>query len=186
MAMSSYEPFPRENHFAACAEERLYVWGGSTEDFYERKAELESSVEFFDTRLDSWNKIVTKGSLPPGQYLGACASSGDHIYIYGGADGYTVQGTLNHIDTKSFTWKQLSPYTNDGPMKKTGCGMVFYHNKLVLFGGYTGDPPTGRTQPGATYKDGQTNELHVFDLKEGEKEIIHCNSATPNYDNHSI
>ena len=172
MATSRYEPLPRGYHFAAGAEERLYVWGGLTEDFYKIKFELESSVEIFNTHLETWDKIVTKGSPPPGLYLGACASSGQYIYTYGGWDGPSLQGTLNQLDTNSLTWKQLSPHANGGPMKKAGCGMVFYQAKLVQFGGYIGDSPTGHTQPGASYKDSLTNELHVFDLKEGEKEIM--------------
>ena len=169
MAISSYEPLPRVNHFAALAEERLFVWGGRTEDFRKRKAELESSVEIFNIYLESWDKIVTKESPPPGLYSGSCASSGQYIYTYGGWNGLARQGTLNCLDTRSYSWKQLSPHTNGGPMKKTGCRMVFYQAKIVLFGGYVGDSPTGHTQPGATYKDGWTNELHVFDLNEGEE-----------------
>ena len=53
-------------------------------------------------------------------------------------------------------------------MKKSMCGMVFYQAKLVLFSGYIHDFLTDHTPPGASYKDYLTNELHVFDLKEGE------------------
>ena len=172
MAVSRYEPLPRIGHFAAGAEERLYVLGGGTKDFHKIKSELESSVEIFNTHLETWDKIVTKGSPPPGLYWGACASSGQYIYTYGGSDGSSLQGTLNQLDTKTYKWKLLSPHTNGGPMKKSGCKMVFYQTKLVLFGGYIGDSPTGHAQPGASYKDRKTNELHVFDLKEGEKEIM--------------
>ena len=52
--------------------------------------------------------------------------------------------------------------------------MIAYDKKLVLFGGY--GIPSGPTQPGAqfvkntqyTSGSGWTNELHVFDLEEGE------------------
>ena len=52
--------------------------------------------------------------------------------------------------------------------------MVTYGNMLILFGGY--GYPSGPTQPGAEFKKdskftggaGWTNELHTFDLKEGE------------------
>ncbi len=60
-------------------------------------------------------------------------------------------------------------------MRKTGCGMVAYKSSLVLFGGY--GVPSGPTPPGAEfaqntrYTDGRgwTNELHTFDLEEGEE-----------------
>ena len=54
----------------------------------------------------------------------------------------------------------------EGPVKKYGCGMVSYHRSLIIFGG-RGDAPT-QPQPGASYSDGWTNELHTFDLLEGE------------------
>ena len=40
-------------------------------------------------------------------------------------------------------------------MKKTGCGMIIYDSKIVVFGG--------------SGKSGRTNELHTFNLKEGER-----------------
>ena len=52
--------------------------------------------------------------------------------------------------------------------------MVTYGSKLVLFGGY--GPTSGPTQPGAEFvksgknTSGWTNELHTFDVGEGEGE----------------
>ncbi len=63
-------------------------------------------------------------------------------------------------------------------MKKKGCQMVAYDDQLILFGGY--GIPSGSTQPGSEFiKDsrfpqnvGCTNELHTFNLKEGEKTLM--------------
>ena len=57
--------------------------------------------------------------------------------------------------------------------------MIAFDKKLLLFGGY--GILSGPTQPYATFiKDrkftdgrGWTNELHLFDLKEGEG-VLHC------------
>ena len=57
--------------------------------------------------------------------------------------------------------------------------MIAFDKKLLLFGGY--GYPSRSTQPGARFiKDsnfsdgrGWTNELHLFDLKEGEG-VLHC------------
>ena len=57
--------------------------------------------------------------------------------------------------------------------------MIAFDRKLLLFGGY--GYPSGPTQTGAKFiKDsnysggsGWTNELHLFDLKEGEG-VLHC------------
>ena len=49
--------------------------------------------------------------------------------------------------------------------------MVAYNRCLVIFGG-RGDAPT-QPQPGSSYHSrGHTNELHTFDLLEGEWVII--------------
>ena len=64
-----------------------------------------------------------------------------------------MQGTLHLLDTRSRRWKLIS--SEGGPMKKTGCGMIIYDSKIVLFGGFR--------------KSGSTNELHTFNLKEGER-----------------
>ena len=144
------------------------MWGGYTKDFFERKSELASSVHSFDQFLELWAENESSG--PPGLIDGACASAGHHVYVYGGDDGSYSQGSLHQLDTRSWTWKQLS---SAGPMRNQGCGMVAHDSKLVLFGGY--GVPSGPTQPGAefvknskyTSGEGWTNELHVFDLNKG-------------------
>ena len=73
---------------------------------------------------------------------------------------------MDHVSrVPSTSWKQLS---SAGPMRMGACGMVAHD------GGY--GYPSGPTQSGAEFiKDsrytggrGWTNELHTFDLKEGE------------------
>ena len=56
--------------------------------------------------------------------------------------------------------------------------MIAFGRKLLLFGGY--GIPSGPTQPGEKFKSsnfsdgrGWTNELHLFDIKEGEG-VLHC------------
>ena len=96
--------------------------------------------------------------------------------MYGGNDGLDYQGCLYQLDIKSRKWQQLS---SGGPMKKYGCRMIAYGKTLVVFGGY--GIPSGPVQPGAQfiknneYTDGQgwTNELHIFDLEEGEYMCMH-------------
>ena len=127
----------------------------------------------FDPLLEFWDVNKTSGVPPTWLHLGACASAGHHVYLYGGTDGPRPQSSLHQLDTRSWTWKQLS---SSGPMRMGVhvCGMVAHDSKLVLFGGY--GFPSGPTQPGAEfikdsrYTDGRgwTNEIHTFDLKEGE------------------
>ena len=168
MAASFYEPPPRWGHFSAPVGNDFCVWRGRTEDYSKEKVSA-SSVYRFDPLLESWSENKPSGPPPPGLYDGSCASTSDHLYLYGGNDGSHYQGSLHQLDTKSWSWKQLS---SAGPMRKSNCGMVTNGNMVTLFGGYGGTP--GPTQPGAEFiKDsrftsGWTNELHTFDLKEGE------------------
>ena len=159
------EPSPRWGHYSALVEAKFCVWGGRTKDFLQ---ETTSSVHSFDPFLELWDKNKFSGVPPPALYLGACASAGHHVYLY---DGSCHLSFLHQLDTRSWTWKKLS---SAGPMRKIGCKMVAYDSKLVLFGGY--GFPSGPTQPGAEFIKsststdgvGLTNEVHTFDLKEGE------------------
>ena len=96
--------------------------------------------------------------------------------MYGGGDGSRALNSLHQLDTQSWTWSELA---KSGSMRKTGCRMIAFDRKLLLFGGY--GYPSRSTHPGAKFiKDsksssgrGWTNELHLFDLKEGEG-VLHC------------
>lgn len=174
------EPLPRFGHVSAPVEGKFCVWGGHTNHFFANRKELVSSLHSFDPLLETWSSDRCSG-LPNngggifpnnghGIFDSACTSAGRYFYLYGGNDGSRWHSSLHRLDTKSLTWEQLS---NDGPMKKVDCGMVASSNKLVLFGGM--GLPSGRTQPGAEFvrskmsHDGRgwTNELHIFNLKEG-------------------
>ena len=152
------EPSPRWGHFSAVVEGRLCVWGGNPE------SKVTSTVHCFDPLLESWAEESSRGILPHGRCHGAFASAGHHLYVYGGLRGAKNIGSLHQLDTRSWTWKQLS---SAGPMNKVGCRMIVYDGKLVLFGGFGSGP----TQAGADYSqnkgDRWTNELHTYNLKEG-------------------
>ena len=92
-----------------------------------------------------------------GVHSGTCASAGHHVFLYGGYDGKKYQDSLYHLDCAKLQWtKLLNTETQpDRPIPKAGCRMVFFDEKLWLFGGFDAS--------------GQTNELHVYDLSEGEE-----------------
>ena len=167
MGASFSEPTPRCSHFSAVVEEKLCIFGGRTRGF---KSAIATCVHSFDPFQESWSEDKCSGVPPPGLYYGACASAAHHVYVYGGHDGSAYQSSLHQLDTRTWTWKQLS---GTGPMRKGGCGMVAYDSRLALFGGF--GPSSSPTQPGAEYikegdgNNGWTNELQIFDLKEGEK-----------------
>lgn len=162
------EPSPRWGHYSALVEGKFCVWGGRTKDFDKERSGLASTVHTFHSELGCWVENECTGAPPPGIYGCACTSAGHQVYMYGGSDGSQC---LHKLNTRSWTWEQLS---SAGPTKKSGCGMVTYDSKLVLFGGY--GYSSSPTQPGAEFlrdtkfTDGRgwTNEVHTFDPKEGE------------------
>ena len=172
MATALTEPFPRRAHFSTSIGGELYIWGGRTKDV--KKGEVTSTVHQFNQKSETWTINSCNGHSP--SLDGASASAGHHIYMYGGYDGSRNLNSLHQLDTQSWTWSEL---TKSGPMRKTGCRMIAFDKKLLLFGGY--GYPSGPTQLGAkfiknnNYSDGRgwTNELHLFDLKEGEG-VLHC------------
>ena len=171
-----YEPAPRAWHGAASIDNRLYLWGGQTEDFSESsRRKLASVVEAYDPYLEMWEQRATTGVPPPGLYSGGCTSLNETLLWYGGNDGKSWFGSLHQLNTVTLNWDELHHNSqSQGPMAKSGCGLVsFQVNKLGLFGGY--GLPTGPTQPGSAfirnncYSDGRgwTNEFHLFHLQEG-------------------
>ena len=171
-----YEPAARFAHISISVEGKVYLWAGQTQDGSKDDGiKLANCIEQFDPYLEVWSQLNTAGTLDPGLGGAACASSGEHVYMYGGLKG-RYKGVLSCLNVKSLTWSQLSPAggTAGGPMRKAYCGMVhFHHDKLAVIGGY--GFPTGPTQLGSslirntsvTSGSGQTNEVHVFDLSQG-------------------
>ena len=172
-----YEPAARLAHISILAKGKVYLWAGKTQDrsIKDDGIKLANCIEQFDPYLEVWSQLNTAGTPHPGLEGAACASSGEHVYMYGGAKS-RYKGVLSFLNVKSLTWSQLSPEggTAGVPMRKAGCGMVhFHHDKLAVIGGY--GFPTGPIKPGSTsimdarFTDGRgwTNEVHVFDLSQG-------------------
>ena len=169
MSEKPYEPSPRCSPFAAAVGGKLYVWGGGQAND-SSSARAQRQVEIFDPYLETWSHKTPTGIAPrPGLLNGACASSGDCAYAYGGK-GKETEGTLHKLDTRSLVWSCLSPRTAHSPIKKTGSRMVVCEHKIVMFGGQ--GVPSGLTQPGASYASSMTNELHTFDLNEGKYKLL--------------
>ena len=169
-----YQPAPRHWHRAAPIGDRVYLWGGLTEDFSaSSRRKLASVVEIYDPYLEAWQQKATTGTPPPGMYNGGCTSSHDSLLWYGGSDGTYNSGIFHQLNTTTLKWEEVHQSTAQGPMAKLGCGLALFQEKVGLFGGY--GIPTGPNQPGSTftkntrYSDGTgwTNEFHLFDLQEG-------------------
>ena len=172
MAESRYEPDPRGYSYSAAIDGELCVWGGKAT----------TSMQVYDSCLELWKEVLTEGPTPPGLYGGASAHSEYYLYVYGGAkDDGSCSGCLHRLDTKTSSWTLLAAHSADAPMKKGGCAIIVYGNSVIIIGG--SGARNGPIQPGSEwvckdedeYEDpnilGWTNEMHKYDLREGEIEL---------------
>ena len=150
------EPCPRDAHVSALVDGKVCVWGGRTRY---RPAQDPATINCFQPLSESWSQSDFIGPTPSGLESAACASAGHHLYVYGGCDeegGYC--SSLHQLDLRTNTWRMISS-GRGGPRRKINCGLTVYDSSsnLLLIGGRDED-----------YND--TDEIHTFDLKEGEEE----------------
>ena len=159
------EPSPRNGHVSALVDgSKVYVWGGTTGDA--------DHCYHFDPLSESWSQSDCIGPDRGGAYA-ACASAGHHLYVYGGRDGIDgrLYSSLHQLDLRTNTWRMISS-DHDGPRprRKIACGLVHVagdvSSHLLLIGGEDEDLQ-------------DTNEIHMFDLNEGEKEGAMCYGHPP-------
>ena len=168
-AKTENSPSPRSLSFLASAADRLYLWGG-------RGDTEPNTVHIYSVNTETWMREFTKGPHPPaGLSNGGCSVAGQHIYLYGGNDGYLYSGSLYQLNTDNWSWSELSNCSASGPGRKTGCRMITYKDQLVVVGGYYGfNKEPDSKQPGSRYEDGWTNELHCYSLTTGKSEASLC------------
>ena len=171
---AKYEPVPRYHHISQCVGSIVIVQGGQTKDFSEKSRQhLTSVVEVFDPYSELWEQKQVKGDGPePGTYFAASASLHD-LFTFGGRFNGIYFNTLHRLDTKTWSWHQVSPQNADGaPMPKCFCGMISFRDGLGVFGGH--GMPRGPTEPQSFIKDsgftdgsGWINEFHIYSIPEG-------------------
>ena len=173
MAQSLYEPEPGYRSCSAVINGELCVWGG--------KMVAVTSLQVYHPYLESWRQLYTQGPPLPGLYGGASAHSEKYLYVYGGIkdDHVLYTGCLHKLDIKTSTWILLTEHSTNAPMKKVACQMIVYENSVIIIGGY--GIRNGPIQPGSKWRKGSdtddddnpntkgwTNEMHKYDLSEGE------------------
>ena len=152
--MASYEPEPRKGHAAVGVEETLYVWGGDGGS----TTILTRVVERFDVSSQEWKRpqqLSRRYGLPDGLSGMAVTVDSERAYFFGGrTDSGSYSNTPFEVDLSVLQCRELSPTDSSGsgaPKKKSFSAMVYFNEKLVIYGGFTGL--------------NQTDELNVFDLK---------------------
>ena len=171
-----YQPMPRFGHTSAQVGSKTLLHGGVTEDYSEEsKRRLSSVLEVFDSYTELWQqKEVTGDTTVPGVFAAASAAVNGDLFTFGGYDGRIFYNSLHRLKNAS-QWLNLCPQNEgaESPMAKHGAGMVAFGNQLLLIGGY--GIPHSPAQPGAAFikyrgaSDGRgwTNELHIFNIKNG-------------------
>ena len=150
MSMSFKEPQPRALHSAVGVGQKLYVWGGG--GFSSIKAAL---IETFDVPSLAWQqpKMLHGSQLPDDMRGMAVASNGESAYFFGGrTDLSTYFNTLFEINLSTLLCTELgNKASSTAPKKTCYSGMLYFDQKLVVHGGYTGQD--------------ETDDLRVFDLR---------------------
>ena len=139
------------------------------------RAQLTKTIQIYDAFTETWREITTVDTPPQGLYRGAASYSDHYMYTYGGSNGTSYSSSLYQLDTRSYTWTQLSSQHEYGPMRKVQCGIIYYNNSLVICGGYgyssseiqAGSQFIKNTQ--SKHGRGWTNEIHMFNISEGIK-----------------
>ena len=154
--MATRQPLPRDDHAAVGIGSKLYVWGGSG-----GSSKIKSNaVEVFDVPSISWkeSKVIKGSDMPDGLHGMAVTSDGETAYCCCGRTGSTFHNTVFEITPSQHLCKELQPTSHSlMPEGTSGSRVVRFQDKLILYGGWTGR--------------GETNELHVFDLKKSECEL---------------
>ena len=151
------EPSPRASHVSAPVGGKVYMWGG-----HPGGSDDASTIYSFDPLSESWARDECSGIPPPGLRNGACASAGNHLYVYAGEEGEDVYTLRNHslcqLNLNTRTWSTIS---SGGPTRRRGCGEMAYDSSShrLLFGSYGAPSKRGI---------GESNNIHTFDLNKGE------------------
>ncbi len=175
---SNYEPSPRQITSASASSDYLFIYGGHVDNFDENKIQLRTVIQMYECSTESWKELPTSGTPPPGIYGCATSYSGHVLYLFGGGDGTSFHDSLHQLDTRSMTWKQLSPQHDSGPMRKSECQMIYYNDSLIVIGGF--GIPLGELQSGSKFTEdkhrhngcGWTNEIHKYHISQGKLQIV--------------
>ncbi len=159
------EPSPRWGPFSA-ADGRHYLWRGDGPEWGS------NIIAVYDPSTELWSLLPTTGPLPSGERGGCSVCVGRCLYTFGGGNGYSYFKDMGKLDLDTLQWTKVQS-SGSQPIKKAGCGLVRVNERtLCCFGG----EGIGPTQPGSTFTrsglgrpdgTGQTNEFHLFDIKNG-------------------
>ena len=190
-----YQPTVRRRHRTLVVHDVLYMWGGWTDEVPEMlvdgppsmhhdnddKLQHTSHIDMFYLTKGLWEKKLTTGNPPLGVGGYSCTSINEKLCYFGGGCGHDpIEGicdgyhnSINVLDTTTLHWQQLSPTTDDSPMRRANSGMISFscdsEDFAFVIGGLGRLPKSW--QPNALYREyprtpslHYTNECNIFDI----------------------
>ena len=154
--MSFRHPQPRLKHAAVAVGMQQFVWGG--DGGFGHPTIQTKQIETFDMSSVKWEEPrFLKDSLPDELCGMAVTTDGVNIYSFGGGTNSGFINTVYEINPSTLQCRELRPasLSHHVPKGATGSGIVYFKEKLLLYGGFTNEMLT-------------TDDLHVFDLKTSE------------------
>ena len=170
----SVEPSASKGSFSAEAGGLNYIFEGKKSALKKSPDEKASTIGIYDPQTEQWTLQPTTGPPPSGVYGGKCVSLKKHLYCFGGSDrkGLFFHSDLRKLSLDTYHWSEnLHSSQSEWPICKVGFGLVVVDDEtLCCFGGFG----FSVAQQSSTFiKDafdsgqGWTNELHFFDIHEG-------------------
>ena len=159
---------PRYDPCTAVINGELYMWGG--------KMVVSTSQQVYHPYLESWRQLTLRAPHYPDSMAVPLLTQKNTSMSMVELRMIYHSGCLHKLDIKTSTWILLAAHSANAPMKKVASGMIVYDNSVIIIGGY--GIRNGPIQPGSKWicKDddgkpntkGSTNEIHKYDLSEGE------------------
>lgn len=97
-------PSPRESHTATLVcDEKLVIFGGSGEG----EANYLNDLHVLDLKTMKWSSPEVKGKIPVPRDSHSAVAIGNRLFLYGGDSGDRYQGSVDVLDTETFTWSKV-------------------------------------------------------------------------------
>lgn len=187
-------PIDRRNGgCAAVVGDKVYIWGGQTEDIIEGEREKQDLPRSFDdlhpfdvfhistrtwTRQQTHNQSSGNDTINTVPSLGLGSSlvydlDRHYLYLYGGWNRRRFSSDLYALSLDNFQWKIISPKPNVRPSNRYNTELIIHENRLCMFGGVSSDILKNgqKHDPGGEWINaapdrayGWNNEYYEFDL----------------------
>lgn len=153
--MAAPSPFKRVESPTVVVNEKLYLFGGFTEDL-----QASTQVDVYDPATDMWSR---KKDMPAGLTHLNPAIDGQAIWFAGGFKGKHPGPVTNEVwkyDVAADSWTVETPL----PEPRAGGGLAIVGRQLHYFGGYKADRDTNAGEHWSVPLDGGTGWKREADL----------------------